>query len=149
MAVSERSAYDLYLSRKLQQAELCRAKGLAGAFELFRQERLDALASLQPALKDNAATLPDSRVLEGGFTSVRQAMATRLDKNALNTAVREFIDDGRHSGMIAALIDSHGVTGKLQVAENKLKLQQTGRHAPFSMRADCQLTDLHLSWWFR
>ena len=32
IAVSERSAYDLYLSRRLQHAELCRARGLVGAF---------------------------------------------------------------------------------------------------------------------
>ena len=116
IAVSERSAYDLYLSRELQHAELCRAKGLAAAFELFRRERLDALAGLLPALQDNAAALPGSRVLQGSFTSVRQAMATRPQKRALNAFVRGFIDDARTSGLISALIEKHGVSGKLQVA---------------------------------
>ena len=116
IAVSERSAYDLYLSRVLKHAELCRARGLAAAFELFRRERLDALAGLLPALKDNAAELPGARVLEGSFTSVRQAMATRPHKNALNAFVRRFIDDAKASGLISELIEKHGVSGKLQVA---------------------------------
>ena len=117
IAVSERSAYDLYLSRQLRHAELCRAKGLAGAFELFRQEKLDALAGLVPALQTNAESLPGSRVLAGGFTSVRQAMATRPGRPALNAFVREFIEESRQSNRIADLIDQHGVSGKLQVTD--------------------------------
>ena len=116
IAVSERSAYDLFLSRKLRHAELCRAPGLAAAFELFTREGLEALAGLLPALTDNAAALPGSRVLEGSFTSVRQAMATRPRKKALNAFVRGFIDDARASGLISTLIENHGVSGKLQVA---------------------------------
>ena len=38
IAVSGRSAYDLYLSRSLKHAELHRAQGLPGALELFMAE---------------------------------------------------------------------------------------------------------------
>ena len=116
IAVSERSAYDLYLSRELQHAELCRAQGLAGAFALFKSEKLDALAGLVPALRDNSAELPGSRILDGSFTSVRQAMATRPGKKAFNEFARGFIADARASGLISTLIEKHGVSGKLQVA---------------------------------
>lgn len=116
VAVSERSAYDLFLSRHLKHAELHRAKGLAAAFELFKREDLDALAGLLPALKGNAAELPGARVLDGSFTSVRQAMATRPGKTALNQFVRGFITGARDTGLVSALIDKHGVSGKLQVA---------------------------------
>ena len=116
IAVSERSAYDLYLSRHLQQAELCRAPGLVGAFERFRDEGLEALAGLVPVLRDNATEMPGSRLLDGGFTSVRQAMATRPHKPSLNSAVCEFIADARASGLIETLIETHGVAGKLEVA---------------------------------
>ena len=54
IAVSERAAYDLYLSRTLQHATLHRARGLPGAFKLFVEKELDALAGLVPALKENA-----------------------------------------------------------------------------------------------
>jgi polar amino acid transport system substrate-binding protein len=49
VAVSDRSAYDLYLSRSLKHAELHRAKGLAATFDLFVDQKLDALAGLRPA----------------------------------------------------------------------------------------------------
>jgi len=116
IAVANRSAYDLFLSRSLKHAELCRAQGLAGAFELFVAEKLDALAGLVPALRDNAGNLPGSRVLEGSYTTVSQAFATRPGKAALNAFTRAFISDAKSSGLVAELIDRHGVTGKLQVA---------------------------------
>ena len=106
----------LHSGEYLEHAELCRAPGLAGAFELFVTEKLDALAGLVPALKDNAENLPGARVLEGSYTSVCHAFGTRPGNSALNDFTQAFIDDARSSGLVAELIEKHGVTGKLQVA---------------------------------
>lgn len=116
IAVSERAAYDLYLSRTLKHAELHRAPGLPGAFELFKSEKLDALAGLVPALKGNAESLPGSRLISGNYTTVQQAIGTRPNCPALNAVVQQFIDDAKSSGLVNTLIDKHGVTGKLQAA---------------------------------
>lgn len=116
IAVSERAAYDLYLSRTLKHAELVRAKGLPGAFELFKREKLDALAGLVPALRDNAADMPGTRLLPGRYTAVKQAIGTRHGKPALKAVVQAFIADAVSSGFVQGLIDKHGVTGKLAVA---------------------------------
>jgi len=116
IAISDRSAYDLYLSRTLKQAELHRAQGLAGAFELFQTEKLDALAGLVPALKDNAEKVPGSRLIDGRYMSVRQAIGTRPESKALNAFTERFIAEAKESGLVGRLIDKHGVTGKLQVA---------------------------------
>ena len=116
IAVSARAAYDLYLSRTLKHAELCRAKGLGGAFGLFKDEKLDALAGLVPALRENSASLPGARLLPGRYTTVRQAVGTRPANLALKAFVRQFIAEAKASGLVASLIDRHGVTGKLQVA---------------------------------
>ncbi len=116
IAVSDRAAYDLYLSRTLKHAELHRAQGLPGAFKLFVDEKLDALAGLVPALQENAENLPGSRVLDGRYTSVRQAIGTRPECSALNAVVAEFTAEAKASGLVAELIEKHGVTGKLQVA---------------------------------
>ncbi len=117
IAVAERAAYDLYLSRALQHAELHRATGLAGAFRLFVDEGLDALAGIKPALLENADKLPGARVLAGNYTTVRQAIATRQGCAALNEFTRQFIAEARRSGLIADLIERHGVTGKLKVVD--------------------------------
>ena len=116
IAVSDRAAYDLYLSRTLKHAELHRAQGLPGAFDLFVKEKLDALAGLVPALIENAERLPGSRVLDGRYTSVLQAIGTRPGNTALKTAVEQFIADAIAGGLVGDLIEKHGVAGKLQVA---------------------------------
>jgi polar amino acid transport system substrate-binding protein len=116
IAVANRAAYDLYLSRTLQHAELCRATGLGGAFGLFVDEKLDALAGLKPALLENAGKLPGSRVLEGNFSTVGQAIGTKPQNKALKAFLDAFTADVKASGLVAGLIDKHGVTGKLQVA---------------------------------
>jgi polar amino acid transport system substrate-binding protein len=116
IAVSGRSAYDLYLTRSLKHAELHRAKGLKGAFELFLADKLDALAGLRPALADNAAELPGARVLAGRFTAVQQAIGTKPQNKAARMFLDGFVGEAKASGFVASLIDKHGVTGRLQVA---------------------------------
>src|SRR5919109_3647764 len=44
VAVSARSAYDLYLSRTLKHARLVRAEGIDASYDLFIHNRLDVLA---------------------------------------------------------------------------------------------------------
>ncbi len=116
IAVSERTAYDLYLTRTLKHAELHRAKGNPSAFELFVTDKLDALAGLAPALKETAENLPGSRVIEGRYTTVRQAIGTKPENVALKVVVEQFLAKAKDSGLVAELIDKHGVKGKLQVA---------------------------------
>ncbi|MGF1592910.1 MAG: transporter substrate-binding domain-containing protein [Kiloniellaceae bacterium] len=116
IAVSQRAAYDLYLSRTLRHATLQRAKGHGGAVELLTTEKLDALAGLLPALQKTQAALPGSRILEGRYTAVRQAVGTRPGNAALKAFVQAFLAEARESGLISGLIDRHGVAGKLQVA---------------------------------
>ena len=86
------------------------------AFELFVAEKLDALAGLVPALQKNAANLPGSRVMDGCYTAVRQAIGTKPKNVALKAVVEQFIADAKENGLVAELIEKHGVTGKLQVA---------------------------------
>jgi polar amino acid transport system substrate-binding protein len=120
IAVSGRSAYDLYLTRSLEHAELHRAKGLAGALALFVDNELDALAGLRPALKENAAGLPGARVLDGGYTTVQQAIGTKPENTAAAAFLQQFVAEAKTSGLIADLLERHGVAGKLQVAAKLL-----------------------------
>lgn len=117
IAVSDRSAYDLYLSRSLKHAELCRVHGLDGAFKLFVDEGLDALAGLRPALIENAAKLPGARVLPGAYTTVGQAVGCRPGRPAGQAFLTDFVIEARASGLVAGLIDKYGVTGKLEVPQ--------------------------------
>ena len=97
-------------------SELRRAQGLAGAFALFVDQGLDALAGLRPALKDNAKTLPGAQVLAGCYTTVQQAIGTKLENASAAAFLQKFVAEAKTSGLIARLLERHGVAGKLQVA---------------------------------
>ena len=117
IAVSGRSAYDLYLTRALKHAELVRSKGISGAVELFTNQNLDALAGLRPALAVEAEKLPNTRILDGQFTAVQQAIGVQKGKAAGAQFVAEFVKEARASGLIATLIERHGVVGRLSVGQ--------------------------------
>ena len=78
IAVGDKTAYDMYLRRTLQHATLCRADGLDASFELFVRDKLDALAGLKPRLVADQQRLPGSRLLDGRFTAIQQAIGTPL-----------------------------------------------------------------------
>ena len=115
IAVSAWSAYDLYLSRTLRHAELVRGDGLAGALEVFTSQSLEALAGLRPALLEDAQGIPGARVLDGHFTTVRQAIGVRPQNAAAAAFLARLVQELRADGTVQRLIDSHDVTGRLQV----------------------------------
>ena len=116
IAVSGTSAYDLFLTRHLKHAELCRAKGLAAAVDLFDSEKLDALAGLRPALKDNLEKLPGLRILDGRYMTVQQAIGTQQKNKAAISFLQKFVAEAKINGLVSKLVERHGVAGKLQVA---------------------------------
>jgi len=111
IAVSARSAYDLYLSRNLKHAELVRAEGIPASYDLFVAEKLDVLAGLLPRLVTDVARLPGARVLDGKFTAVQQAVGTPKARDAAAAYLREFVADIKGSGLVARLIERHGTRG--------------------------------------
>ena len=116
IAISGRSAYDLYLTRNLKHAELVRAKGLAAARELFVAEKLDVLAGLRPALMTDVQDMPGARVLDGRFTAVQQAIGTDKKNTAAVAFLRDFVEEMKANGMVAQYIARHEVEGRLLVA---------------------------------
>ena len=111
IAVAARSAYDLYLSRSLKNAELVHAAGLDASYELFVREKLDALAGLRPRLVKDVQNLPGARVLEGRFTAVQQAVGTPKARVASAAFLAAFIEEAKALGLVARLIERHGVHG--------------------------------------
>jgi len=111
IAVAARSAYDLYLSRSIENAELVHANGLDASYELFVREKLDALAGLRPRLVKDVQNLPGARALEGRFTAVQQAVGTPKTRVASAAFLAAFIEEAKTSGLVARLIERHGVQG--------------------------------------
>ena len=111
IAVSGRSAYDLYLTRTLKHARLVRAEGIPASLTLFVDQKLDALAGLRPGLLTDAAKLPGSRLLDGQFTVVQQSIGVPKNRAAAAAVLRDFVEDAKRSGLVAQLVQQHGVKG--------------------------------------
>lgn len=107
----ERSAYELYLSRTLQHAELVRVQGADNAAKCLVEEKLDALAGLRPRLVTDQDALPGSRILDGNFTAVQQAAGTPKGRPTGAQYLREFIEDIKATGLVARTMAKHNVRG--------------------------------------
>lgn len=111
IASTARAAYDLWLERNIRHATVLRAESSDGAFALFRDRRLDALAGLRPRLIRDQAALPGARLLDGSFMTVQQAIGTAR-ANAKGAAfLRDFVEEAKRTGLVAALMARHGVEG--------------------------------------
>jgi polar amino acid transport system substrate-binding protein len=111
ITVPEKSAYELYLTRSLKNAELVRVKGADAAFKQFVDGKMNALAGLRPRLVTDHEKLPGSRILDGNFTAVQQAAGTPKGRPTGAKYLREFIEDAKATGLVAKLIEKHGVRG--------------------------------------
>jgi polar amino acid transport system substrate-binding protein len=111
IALSGRSAYDLYLSRTLKNAQLVRADGIPASVKLFTDQKLDALAGLKPGLLTEAGKLTGSRLLEGQFMAVQQSIGVPKARAASAMHLVQFVEDAKRSGLVAQLVEKHGVKG--------------------------------------
>jgi len=111
IGVSAKSAYDLFLSRSVQRAELIRAPDPNAAFELLVAGKVDVVAGVRQPLVTNAEKLPGSRVFDGRFMAIGQALGTPKGRDVAAEYLREFIEDVKASGLVARAIEKAGIRG--------------------------------------
>jgi polar amino acid transport system substrate-binding protein len=111
IAVTARSAYGLWLDRNIKHAELIRSDTLDSAYEEFVSAKLSALAGLRPRLLSDLGKLPGSRILDGRFMSVQQAIGTSRKNPAGAAFLRDFVEEAKASGLVAWLIERYKVRG--------------------------------------
>jgi polar amino acid transport system substrate-binding protein len=83
---------------------------------MFLKEKMEALAGLRPGLIGEVAKIPGSRILDGQFSAVQQAVGTPKKNVAGAAYIKQFVEDAKKSGAVASLIQKHGVVGRLSVA---------------------------------
>ena len=121
IAVPERSAYELWLSRNIRNAELVRIKGADAAFKHFVEEKCDALAGLRPRLITDQANMKGSRILDGNFTAVQQAAGVPKGRSAGARYLREFIEEAKETGLVSKAIETNGVRGLTVAAASRVQ----------------------------
>lgn len=108
ISVGKGAAYDLYLSRSLQHAELVRGPTSASAVELFLAQGLDAAAGVRQPLEAAAREHRGLKVLPGHFTAIRQAMATPAANAAAFPFLKAFVEEMKASGFVAQALAESG-----------------------------------------
>jgi polar amino acid transport system substrate-binding protein len=111
IAVTGRAAYGLWLERNIKNAELVRTGTLDSAYETFVSEKLDALAGLRPRLLMDVEKIPGSRILDGRFMTVQQAVGTGRKNTAAAAFLAAFVEEAKASGFVASLIERHKIRG--------------------------------------
>ena len=111
IAVAEKSAYELFLSRSVKHARLVRTQGIDKSFEVFVTEKLEALSGLRPRLLMDVEKLPGARLLEGQFTAVQQAIGTPKGREAAANYLRAFVEEAKAAGLVAEAISRNAVHG--------------------------------------
>ena len=111
IGVTAGSAYDLWLDRNIQHATLVRSNASRSAWQQFTEDKLEAYAGLRPGLLSDVQKLPGSRILDGQFTAVQQAIGTSKTNTAGAAFLRSFVEEAKASGFVASLIAKHHVKG--------------------------------------
>ncbi|MDI1282909.1 MAG: transporter substrate-binding domain-containing protein [Reyranella sp.] len=111
IAVSARSAYDLWLVNNIKNATLVQVSGLDAAYEKFMSDKLEVLAGLRPGLLKDVEKAPGLKILDGKFTAVQQAIGTAKANIEGAKFLAAFVEDAKKSGMVAEFIKRHSVKG--------------------------------------
>jgi polar amino acid transport system substrate-binding protein len=111
IAVGQGAAYDLYLSRTVQHAELVRAPTSAGAVDLFIEQGLNAAAGVRDYLR----TRVDERwrLLDDDFMSISQAVAVPVAHTAAAAFVKSFVERQKANGLVKQALSRSGQNPEL------------------------------------
>ncbi|MGW7684236.1 transporter substrate-binding domain-containing protein [Kribbella sp. NPDC054772] len=106
IGVKQGSAYDLYLTRTLQQATVVR--GVDGV-DVFRAEGLEVAAGIRQPISQYVAEHADLRLIDERFMQIQQAVGTSKAKQPETVAyLHDLIEDLKSTGFIAASLAAAG-----------------------------------------
>ena len=112
VTVGKGSAYDLFLTRELKQAEIVRAPSSPTVIDVFIEQGLDVAAGVKQQLETNSKRFPNLRLLPGRFMVIQQAMGLPKSRgDEVAEVLRGFVEDMKTSGFIVDALARHGIQG--------------------------------------
>lgn len=112
VVVGKGSAYDLFLTRTLQQAHIERAATSAAVVETFLTSGADVAAGVKQQLEADAARVGGVRLLDQRFMVIEQAMGVPKSRGLDAAAfLADFVETMKASGFVAAALKRHGIEG--------------------------------------
>ena len=112
VTVGKGSAYDLFLTRGLQQAEIVRAPTSPAVVDVFVEQKLEVAAGVRQQLEADLARYPGHRLLPGRFMVIQQAMGLPKSRGAEATHyLAQFVEDMKARGLVAQALKRHRIQG--------------------------------------
>jgi polar amino acid transport system substrate-binding protein len=112
VVVGQGSAYDLYLSRALQQATILRAPTSPAVVDTFIAQGADVAAGVKQQLEADAKRLGGLRLLPGRFMVIEQAMGLPKGRGGeAAEALGRFVEAMKASGFVADALARHRIEG--------------------------------------
>ncbi|MFF6910657.1 transporter substrate-binding domain-containing protein [Streptomyces sp. NPDC012389] len=114
ISVGSGSAYDLFLTRAIENAEIVRRQGAPAALAALREGEVEVAAGIRQLLESEARRAPGVRVLPGRFMVIQQAMGIPAARGTTAQEVlASFVEEMKASGFVADSLERHGIEGAL------------------------------------
>lgn len=112
VVVGKGSAYDLYLTRTLEHAQIVRAPTSPAVVDTFIAERAEVAAGVKQQLEADAQRLGGLRLLGERFMVIRQAMGTPKSRGSEAAAfLGQFVENMKAIGFVASALERHHIQG--------------------------------------
>lgn len=112
VVVGKGSAYDLFLTRELEHAEIVRAPTSPAVVKTFLEGGYDVAAGVKQQIEADIAGTPGYRLLGERFMVIRQAMGLPIGRGEkANAFLAAFVQEMKTSGFVADALRRHGITG--------------------------------------
>lgn len=108
VAVGEGTAYDLFLTRHLENAEIIRFDTSDESLLRFTDKGLEVAAGIRQPLEHFAQQRHGFRVLDGYFTLIEQAVGCPRGRERAATFLRQYVRQAKQSGLVAASLQRSG-----------------------------------------
>lgn len=118
IAVGDKTAYDLWLTRNIKHASLVKAPSSKAAIEMFRERKLDAAAGVRQPLAAVAKAQPGYRVMDGSFMAIGQASGVPKGRAAAYEFLHGFIEEAKAAGFVAKALAASGQNATVAPAED-------------------------------
>jgi len=113
VVVAAASAYDLYLSRELRQAQIVRVPRSDEVVDAMLAQHLEVAAGVKQQLQADAKRIAGLRLLEGRFMVINQALAVARDRAAGGAYLSAFVEEMKASGFVAGALAQNGIQGAI------------------------------------
>jgi polar amino acid transport system substrate-binding protein len=112
IVVGKGSAYDLYLSRTLERAQIIRSPTSPTVVDTFLELGAEVAAGVKQQLDADAQRIGGLRLLDGRFMVIRQAMGTPKSRGSEAAAfLAQFVERMKADGFVAAALARHRIEG--------------------------------------